>query len=161
MRRELKTDDAKAVSLPVCRIFCGESPGTLWPKPTGRVEIKNFVSRINLGAVRFNVLKPSKTNQDFWQANEKRFLDQIDRKIPKSVKLENQGNGINVVIKVFRPNDLSLTQVTNESYVLSANEIDGNVEVKINADNVFGARHALETLSQLILFDDIRNELQV
>lgn len=145
----------------MCRIFCGDDPGTIWPKPTGTVQLKNFIARINIGAVRLNVLKPSKANQEFWTANEERFLSQVKRKVPQSVKLDNQGIGLVVDIEVTRPDDLSLSLETNEAYVLSANEVDGNVLVKINAETVFGARHGLETLSQLVIFDDIRNELQV
>lgn len=162
IRRELSSDsNSKAVSLPICRIFCGDDPGTIWPKPTGRVAINNIISRINLAAVRLNVINASKASQAFWNTNEERFLDQINRKIPKSIKLEDQGNGLIVNIRVTRPDDLSLTQQTNESYVLSSVEDNGAVVVTINADTVFGARHGLETLSQLVVFDDIRNELQV
>lgn len=145
----------------MCRIFCGDDPGTIWPKPTGTVQLKNFIARINIGAVRLNVLKPSKINQDFWTDNEERFLSQVKRKVPVSAKLDNQGIGLVVDIEVTRPDDLLLSLETNEAYVLSANEVDGNVLVKINAETVFGARHGLETLSQLVIFDDIRNELQV
>lgn len=105
--------------------------------------------------------KPSKSNQEFWDANRERFLGQINRKVPKSIKLDNQGLGLIVNIEVVRPDDLLLTLETNESYVLSSNESDGNVVVNITAETVFGARHGLETLSQLVVFDDIRSELQV
>lgn len=57
--------------------------------------------------------------------------------------------------------DLKLTWTTDESYTLDirTEEIgdrvgnlitDGNVTVHINATNIFGIRHGLETLSQLI-----------
>lgn len=147
--------------MPICRIFCGDDPGTIWPKPTGRVIIDNIISRINIAAVRLNVINDSKANKPFWDANEARFLDQINRKLPKSIKLDNQGNGLVVNIDVVHPDDLTLTLQTNESYVLSSTEKDGNVVVTINAETVFGARHGLETLSQLVVFDDIRSELQM
>lgn len=35
------------------------------------------------------------------------------------------------------------------------------LEVTIEAKTYFGARHALETLSQMIVFDDLRNEIQI
>lgn len=57
--------------------------------------------------------------------------------------------------------DLSLTSTTDESYTLdirteeSGQRIgnlitDGTVTVHINATNIFGIRHGLETLAQLI-----------
>ena len=33
--------------------------------------------------------------------------------------------------------------------------------VKITSESIFGARHALETISQLIIFDNVRRELQI
>lgn len=162
IRRELSDDNnSKAVSLPVCRIFCGDDPGTIWPKPTGRVIINNLISRLNIAALQLRVAKPSKINQEFWDVNQERFLSQINRKVPKSIKLDHQGLGLIINIEVVRPDDLLLTLETNESYVLSSNESDGNVVVNITAETVFGARHGLETLSQLVVFDDIRSELQV
>lgn len=161
IRKQLTDNDSKAVSLPICRIFCGDDPGTIWPKPTGTVQVKNFIARINIDSIRLNVLKRSKINQDFWKANEDRFLGQTKHKVPKSVKLDNQGIGLVININVTNPDDILLTLDTQEEYVLSANEIDGNVLVQIDAITVFGARHALETLSQLVVFDDIRSELQV
>lgn len=49
-----------------------------------------------------------------------------------------------------------------ESYALEIKETgDGRINATINADNYFGARHGLETLGQLIIYDDIREEIQV
>lgn len=68
----------------------------------------------------------------------------------------------NVVIKLHAlQNDLTLTWTTDESYTLdirteAVSEHVGNlitnatVTVHINATNIFGIRHGLETLSQLI-----------
>lgn len=35
------------------------------------------------------------------------------------------------------------------------------MEADITANTFFGARHAVETLSQLIVFDDLRNQIQI
>lgn len=35
------------------------------------------------------------------------------------------------------------------------------LEATITADTFFGARHGLETLSQLIVFDDVRNRIEI
>lgn len=49
---------------------------------------------------------------------------------------------------------------TKEGYTLKITaKPDKGVHVLITADNFFGARHALETLSQLIVYDNIRNEI--
>ena len=61
---------------------------------------------------------------------------------------------------VSRETDLKMT--TNESYQLMIQTTDKITLVYIVADSFFGARHALETLSQLIAWDDtVENYLLV
>jgi hexosaminidase len=48
---------------------------------------------------------------------------------------------------------------TDESYELSISDPE-NIEVNITAKSFYGARHGLETLSQLIVYDDINNQLK-
>lgn len=38
---------------------------------------------------------------------------------------------------------------------------DGRILASVKGANFFGVRHGLETLGQLIIYDDIRNEIQV
>lgn len=142
----------------VCRVFCGSDPGTVWPKPTGPTKLSNIVATINPATL---VLRASnfKIHEEFWTENKKRFLEQITAKLPKSIKL-NDGKQLIVNIDVTKLDDI-LTLETDESYRIHAAELDGNIVVTIEATTIFGARHGLETLSQLIVFDDIRNELQI
>lgn len=155
-----ESENTKAVSLPVCRIFCGNDPGTLWPKPNGFAQLKTVMARITPNDVQFNLLNNSKRNEDFWKANEAIFLKRIKLKVPKSVQLNDDGNRLMLMINVENQ-DGKLNHQTNEHYNIQAYENTGVVLVKIKAETIFGARHALETLSQLIIFDNIRNELQV
>lgn len=148
------------MSLPVCRIFCGDDPGTLWPKPSGTVSLDNIVAKLSPNEVQFHLIRPNERSSSFWQANEERFASQIQAKIPKSIKLSNDGNRLLLNIDI-ESDDVSLTHDTNEGYTITAHENVGVVLIKITAKTIFGARHALETLSQLIVFDNIRNELQV
>lgn len=79
--------------------------------------------------------------------------------MPKSIKLiDGKHLIVNIVSKKL---DDILTLQTDESYKIKASEVDNEIVININASTIFGARHALETLSQLIVFDDIRSELQV
>lgn len=51
---------------------------------------------------------------------------------------------------------------TDESYTLNVGQSnDGRLNATVTAPNFFGARHGLETLGQLVIYDDIRNEIQV
>jgi len=60
------------------------------------------------------------------------------------------------------PAPARLTLETDESYALEIDtDASGHVVANITAANFFGARHGLETLAQLIVYDDIRREVQV
>lgn len=57
---------------------------------------------------------------------------------------------------------IAFTLNTKEGYKLKiTSKTDGGVNVLITADNFFGARNGLETLSQLIVYDNIRNEILI
>ncbi|KAF2360937.1 Glycoside hydrolase family 20 catalytic domain [Trinorchestia longiramus] len=55
----------------------------------------------------------------------------------------------------------SLSSATNESYTLSILSYDDRSTVKIEAETFYGARHGLETLSQLMNYDTENNCLQM
>lgn len=72
--------------------------------------------------------------------------------------------GKSLVINVdIQNNDIArLSLTTDESYTLKVNySSDGRVQAYISAQNFFGFRHGLETLGQLIVFDDLREELVI
>ncbi|XP_005185491.1 chitooligosaccharidolytic beta-N-acetylglucosaminidase [Musca domestica] len=155
-----------AISLPVCRMFCGDTIGTLWPKPSGLVDMENVLLHINKDTIEFNV--PSYTKQaKHWDANRERFMDILDNKVPNHDVLRKQGHPVKITIELDEKNRANeevprLTLDTDESYKLNIMTTgEKKVEVKITAQNYFGARHAFETLSQLIVYDDIRREMQM
>lgn len=46
----------------------------------------------------------------------------------------------------------------SESYKLDSTlSLPNNLNVTVSAESFFGARHALETLAQLVVYDDLRN----
>ncbi|XP_073843380.1 beta-hexosaminidase 1 [Musca autumnalis] len=155
-----------AISLPVCRMFCGDTIGTLWPKPSGNVNMDNVLLHISKDSIEFNV--PSYTKQaKLWDANRERFMDILNNKVPNHNVLRKEGHPLKITIELDDTNRANeevprLTLNTDESYKLDIVTTGNNqVEVKISANNYFGARHGLETLSQLIVYDDIRRELQI
>lgn len=152
--------ETTAVSLPVCRIFCGDIPGTLWPKPNGFIKVKPVMARLTPNNMQFNILTNRDAHNDFWTANELRFKQQITAKVPKRIQLTDEGSRLLIAINISNANG-KLNHETNEHYHIEVYENTGVVLAKIRAETIFGARHALETLLQLIIFDNIRNELQI
>lgn len=64
---------------------------------------------------------------------------------------------VHVAIAITNPDIDRLTFEVDESYTIqSSQSTENTVNVSINAETFFGARHALETLSQLVVFDDLR-----
>ncbi|XP_043650719.1 chitooligosaccharidolytic beta-N-acetylglucosaminidase isoform X1 [Drosophila teissieri] len=153
---------AKAISLPVCRLFCGSSIGTLWPKPTGTVRLDTLMRQVDISFIDFNVNGTAR-QQKLWRAAEDRFMDMLNAQIPDRKVLARGGYRLSVNINTpDEPTPARLTLETDESYALDIDtDASGHVLANITAANFFGARHGLETLAQLIVYDDIRREVQV
>ncbi|KZC13638.1 Chitooligosaccharidolytic beta-N-acetylglucosaminidase [Dufourea novaeangliae] len=83
----------------------------------------------------------------------------------KSVRelAESGGAGMFIRFAGFLENsNVKLTIDTDESYTLAVTQVDKAVlNATITAKSYFGARHGVETLSQLIVFDDLRNQIQI
>lgn len=62
----------------------------------------------------------------------------------------------NITISIYRSEVTTLKLETNESYVLNIMLVEGVLIADIAANTFFGARHGLETLSQLIWWNDER-----
>ncbi|XP_043520160.1 chitooligosaccharidolytic beta-N-acetylglucosaminidase isoform X4 [Frieseomelitta varia] len=147
-------------SLEVCELFCDAS-SSLWPKPTGHLSLsKNMVQ-----------FDPDKIMLDDVQSGTqiKYLLERnivLLKNIVKNIggKLANAG-GMEMLIRCkgyLEMNNIKLTLHTDESYNLTVIQMDKTkLEVTITAKSYFGIRHGLETLSQLIVFDDLRNQIQI
>ncbi|TDG45450.1 hypothetical protein AWZ03_008073 [Drosophila navojoa] len=151
---------ASAISLPVCRLFCGSDIGTLWPKPTGVVQLEPLMRQVDVANIEFQM--PG-TKDNLWKSAEQRWLDLLEAKVPNPKILKKGGYQLNIIVNTAdagAPMRLQLN--TDESYALSiGSNSAGQVTANITANSFFGARHGLETLSQLIVYDDIRREVQV
>lgn len=153
-----------AVSRSVCRLFCGVHPGTVWPRVNGDIRLtENLVASINPRTI---TLCASNIEQhgNFWPDNKDRFIGQLENKLPRSVRRQpgqlDAGQTLSIKVEVEQLVDVVSTDV-DESYTLVGSEVLGNVSVIIRAVTIFGARHGLETLSQLVVFDDVRRLLLV
>ena len=91
-----------AVSLPVCRLYCNEDIGTVWPKPTGVVKVSNDVVTINPNDITFKT-NSFKKEPAYWTMAEDRFNEMQKKKNPKRQSIKNGGKPL--VIEVIATTD--------------------------------------------------------
>ncbi|CAG9804653.1 unnamed protein product [Chironomus riparius] len=156
---ELTEENKKtAVSLSVCRLFCDEVYGTLWPKPTGEIAPSNEVVKINLHDITFKT-NNFKLYPAYWAMATDRFLEMQKKKFPTKYSVKSGGNPL-VIEVLVDSDDMTFNLDTYEGYKLKIVDQDG-VHAIVTAKNFYGARNALESLSQLIVYDNIRNEIVI
>lgn len=155
------TEDTQdsALSLPACRLLCNKY-ANLWPKPTGTLSFGNFLVHININSIDVAGPRESRVT-DLVRLATNRFLQQIKNLVPRNI---SPAGGMSLLVNLVVANTSTdhLTWETDESYALVIQETtDGRINATITAENYFGARHGFETLNQLIIFDDLRNEIQI
>ncbi|XP_028167865.1 chitooligosaccharidolytic beta-N-acetylglucosaminidase isoform X2 [Ostrinia furnacalis] len=147
-----------ALSLEACKMFCNEY-GLLWPRPTGEADLGNFLSKINLNSIEVKILKKGATD-DLMEAAAKRFKEQVSLAIPRGSTPKLTGKAVDVYLVNENPNEKAFSLEMDESYGLRVSPSGADrVNATITANSFFGMRHGLETLSQLFVFDDIRDHL--
>lgn len=135
-------------SMDVCRTVCGRFGG-LWPRPvTAAIGIQTV--KIHPNYLRFdlqNVPAPVVSLMaDMTKLVGPNLLAECDGTVTEDVDAPV------VVYLTVRSADKSLTLNTNEEYMLDVqhNTKDAQISVRITAETVYGARHALETFTQLV-----------
>lgn len=152
--------DGDALSLSACRLFCGPH-GALWPRPTGKVSLGNKLLHVNINSIDVLPANSEAPSADLVRESGTRFKNNIDALIPKGTNVVG-GKSLVVTVDIKDPKIVALTLDANESYTVQVSETsDGRINATITADNFFGARHGLETLGQLVIYDDIRKEVQI
>lgn len=99
-------------------------------------------------------------SHDYWTMAVNRFLEMQQKKIPLKYPVKQGGKRVNISV-IVENDDTTLDYETYEGYNLNVSEENIAVQVTITARNFYGARHALETLSQLIIYDELNNELLI
>uniref|UniRef100_A0A182R2N8 Beta-hexosaminidase n=1 Tax=Anopheles funestus TaxID=62324 RepID=A0A182R2N8_ANOFN len=150
----------KAISLPACRLFCGNGAGLLWPQPSGELHVGNELAHIDPDQVWFEWDEKFHDLVNLWETNKERFRKQLKTRAQDNA-LKSGGKAVRIKINVAH-DSLTLNYKTDESYKLTIGSgTNGELLATIVANTFFGARHGLETLSQFVLYDNIRNELQM
>ncbi|GJQ81571.1 hypothetical protein Trydic_g9948 [Trypoxylus dichotomus] len=147
----------KQISLQKCNMLCFKPQ--LWPMPK-KVFLyeKKYVSfAIHQLYVKSKVQQPARR---MLRAAYGYFVKNVAGLIRDPVKSANiRRVNVNVIISDHTTATLKLD--TEESYTLIIKNVGANTIARITANNYFGARHALETLSQLIWFDNVDRTLNI
>lgn len=145
------------LSLSPCVLACNEF-GTLWPKPTNVTTWNNTLLRIDRKSVSIQKKTP-KEFTSYWEESMNRFNRIIDAKIGDTELVDGE---YSLSISLYVESDsMDLNLDTDEQYQLRVETNGNEIQVLLTSFNYFGARHALETLSQLIAFDEFSGQLKV
>ncbi|XP_057323366.1 chitooligosaccharidolytic beta-N-acetylglucosaminidase-like [Microplitis mediator] len=132
-------------TLAACRLVCG-SLGGLWPIPTGPITIgKNYLPT-HPNEVRFGLQEVPRSTRSFLSEALDIFVGNLRWMCGENCEKAN--SSVKVHTKVISES-LELDWSTDEEYTLQIFTKENKIDVIVTASTVFGARHALETLSQL------------
>ncbi|CAH1399796.1 unnamed protein product [Nezara viridula] len=131
-------------SVESCRLSCSKN-GNLWPLPNmadlGKELVQIDISHMEL------LLDGSPEVKTYLSSVFEIFRENMVTDCVENTTRPSN-TSIYMAIKVH-DQKVKLDRNTNESYRLAVNQQPGKVNVNIDAETAFGARHALETLSQL------------
>ncbi|KAF5300870.1 hypothetical protein FQR65_LT09032 [Abscondita terminalis] len=151
--------EEKAISLSACQISC-DPFGTLWPRPTGIVQLGGDLVPLDSNSIEINEQNENAASK-LVRAGYRNFEVRV-KKIGSSEAQNGNGNPLVVTLNIKDPSQTQLKLYTNESYALRITQSeDGSINATITAPTYFGGRHGLETLGQLIVYDDIREILRI
>jgi len=180
------TTDQPEMGLNECRLTCGEF-SVLWPKPKSAVLGKK-VARFVPSTVTFNLppaeqpvatllgkgievftnhlikLHPRYHDEDDERSSSEEILLATTQKFFfRSATHRSHLSHVEITLNVTgRQSPTYLTMNTSdEAYRLTVRNQGGSIVVNIEGSSYFGVRNGLETLSQLIAYDDEDNSLMI
>ena len=165
---ELSEEDYVYNYVEGCKSICGPY-GSLWPYPTGDTVILPYLKAFNIEdiAVKFDTKETDEyLEENLTQAWSifSQYLALMKTEIKGFDKNNAKAGGGNkkshVLVKIsVTSKNLDLSLKTKEEYSITINTIvkedkpRDEIIVVIHANTFYGARHALESLSQLITYD--------
>ena len=167
--KDISEEDSVFSYLEGCKSICGPY-GSLWPYPTGETVILPTLKAFNIEdiAVKFDA-KEKDDNLDelltqSWSIFSQ-YLALMKTNFSKNRNMKKKPEKkSHVLVKIaVTSKNIDLNLKTNEQYSITVNTIvkedkpRDEVMILISAESFYGARHALETLSQLITYDPQEN----
>ncbi|XP_058804610.1 probable beta-hexosaminidase fdl isoform X2 [Phymastichus coffea] len=155
-RCERRAVRSSRISLATCTAMCGGSGRLLWPRPTGLVDLgpDNLIFHWQqLELITVNTA--SQDVKDMLEQAKEVFLGHIRNliKTPNS-KTRSSVDSLIIYLSAGDARDARLHVDTEESYRLQVLTIEKRLEVRITGKSYYGVRHGLETLSQMIWWDE-------
>ncbi|KAJ8686693.1 hypothetical protein QAD02_022487 [Eretmocerus hayati] len=155
-RCERRSVRSSRVSLATCSALCGGSGRLLWPRPSGTVDLGNDSHSINLQQIEIiTVNTDNREVKNLFEHAKDVFLGNIRSlvRVPNA-KVHPGVNSIVIYLSATDAQDARLRLDTDESYTLQVLTKGKNLEVRIIGKSYYGVRHGLETLSQMIWWDE-------
>ncbi|KAM3956703.1 LOW QUALITY PROTEIN: putative beta-hexosaminidase fdl [Aphomia sociella] len=154
------TESEKLQSLMTCNMLC--SSMQLWPQPTGPVSLSTTAVPVRVDLLQLQIISfPSVSVRDHLQAAFELMRNDL-RILERETSGFQEWRSMAVRVSVNGTTDPRMRLTTDESYKLSLRpkrESGGSLVVNIFAQSFCGARHAFETLSQLIWLDPYESTL--
>nr|CAD7457958.1 unnamed protein product [Timema tahoe] len=159
VRHMLSEQRRPRVSLATCTMQCGALP--LWPRPTGHTELSATFFKFRLDCLQVSSAAATPKVTELLDRAGGIFLDNL-----KALSWQGQGRYQDEVhtletfqVKVSVSGSSSelepyLTLKTDEGYRLTVRKHGKTLRATVTSGTFFGARHGLETLSQMIWYDE-------
>ncbi|XP_028044943.1 probable beta-hexosaminidase fdl isoform X5 [Monomorium pharaonis] len=155
-RCERRAVRSSRTSLATCTAHCGGNTRLLWPRPTENVILGDDSVILHLQQIEFVTVNTSdQETKDLLEHAKDVFIGNI-RSLVKVLNAKSR-SGIDsfiVYLSAGSARSTTLTLDTDESYKLELAPRGKVLEARITGRSYFGVRHGLETLSQLIWWDE-------
>lgn len=147
-------------SLMTCNMLCSRQ-APLWPHPTGSLNLADSVVPVRAEYFNLTIVSiPSIEVKDHVRDAFELFTKDLKERQGPNYHKENFHRVIvKMKINSKGEKDPRLLVNTDESYALFINTKGNTVLVDIRAESFCGARHGLETLSQLVWYDPLIRSL--
>ena len=137
------TGTAGGIGFGLCKVTCEKS---FWPMPSGGVSISSAAGKAITVSPAFDLTGVPASAQGLMKEMTAAFTQAAFTQKPR----QSGGSVLSVSVKVTSAST-ELLLSTDESYTLSSSSY---LNVVVEATTVFGARHALETLAQVVYWNE-------
>ncbi|XP_011505330.1 PREDICTED: chitooligosaccharidolytic beta-N-acetylglucosaminidase [Ceratosolen solmsi marchali] len=159
-KAEIIENVTSPLCLGICQLFCGEVGG-IWPKPTGHTSFGNYMAKLNPYEITLSGVDFGSITGQLIQEN----VNKLKQNIMNLASIDTiKKGGYSLILNIigqFNNEAPILTINTSENYTINIYQKDNKLYADISSATYFGIRHAIETLSQLIVYDDLYGEIKI